>query len=256
MQTIDLGSKFLFCYLQNGVITIKLNRPERRNACTIEMANGIKRAALIAEQDKTIDVLLITGTEDSFCVGGDMTKHYETPRPYTIEELDVLINMPFNYLERCNKIVIAAVNGACHAGGLDMILCADITIASDQATFRAPELLRGIADGWLGARLPQRIGIAKAKHMIFTAATINAIKAESIGLISEVVPHEQLMIEAYSIAEKIKHTGPQARGMLKKQINAQLPAFDLEIFQRSTQSEEAKEGIDAFINKREPIWPR
>jgi enoyl-CoA hydratase/carnithine racemase len=131
---------------------------------------------------------------------------------------------------------------------------ADITIASDQATFHAPELLRGIADGWLGARLPQRIGIAKTKHMIFTAATINAIKAESIGLISEVVPYEQLIIEAYSIAEKIKHTGPQARGMQKKQINAQLPAFDLEIFQRSTQSEEAKESIDAFINKREPIW--
>ena len=64
------------------------------------------------------------------------------------------------------------------------------------------------------------------------------------------------MAEAYTIAEKIKRTGPQARGMLKKQINAQLPAFDLEIFQRSTQSEEAKEGIDAFINKREPIWPR
>ena len=256
MQTIDLGSKFLFCYLENGVITVKLNRPNRRNACTIEMANGIKRAALIAEQNKTIDVLLITGTEDSFCVGGDMTKNYENPRPFTIEELDALNAMPFNYLERCNKIVIAAVNGYCHAGGLDMILCADITIASEQATFRAPELLRGIADGWLGARLPQRIGLAKAKHMIFTAATINAQKAEALGLISEVVPHQQLMNKAYDIAEQVKLTGPQARSMLKKQINAQLPNFDLEIFQRSTQSAEAREGIDAFINKRDPIWPR
>ena len=151
---------------------------------------------------------------------------------------------------------MAAVNGVCHAGGLDMILCADITIASEKATFRAPELLRGIADGWLGARLPQRIGIAKAKHMVFTAATINAVKAEAIGLVSEVVPHEQLMEKAYSIAEQIKRTGPEARGMLKKQINTQMPPFDLEIFQRSTQSDEAREGIDAFINKRLPIWPR
>ena len=187
MQTIDLGSQFLTANSNNGVLTVKLNRPERRNACTLEMYNGIKRATLIAEQDQNIDVIIITGTEDTFCVGGDMAKHYEQERQYAVEEQDVASAVPFSYLERCSKLVIAAVNGLCHAGGLDMMMCADIAIASDKASFRAPELLRGIADGWLGARLPQRIGIAKAKHMIFTAATLDANKAEHIGLVCEVM---------------------------------------------------------------------
>lgn len=252
--TLDLGTKFLQATRQDGVLRVVINRPERKNAFTADIYRGIKRAAVLADADPDIDVLLLTGAGDVFCSGGDMGSKAESDD--FEREPDPIDWLPYRHLERCSKVVITMVNGLCYAGGMVLVLCSDIAVASERATFRAPELLRGIADTLLSARLPQQVGMARAKYLIFTAATIDAAEAERIGLISKVVPAAELETAVARIVEQIRATGPAARAALKRDMNAQLPAFDLATFSLSTRSREMQEGIQAFLEKRPPRWPR
>lgn len=255
MQRIDLDSKYLEGTIQHGVLRVVINRPERRNACTIEMYHGIKRAAVLADKDPAIDALLITGVGDVFCVGGEMGGQHEGGG--TIDrETDGLDLLPFGQIESVGKIVVTAVNGLCHGGGLNMVLCSDIALASDRATFRAPELLRGVADPFLPARLPARVGVAVAKYLLFTAATIDAADAERVGLVAKVLPHEELPAQVERVLEQIRLTGPAARAAVKQAVNRHLPPFDIPMFARSLRSPEVAEGFQAFVEKRPPKWPR
>ncbi len=254
MNNVDLGSKYLKATIENNVLKIIINRPERRNAMTMEMYNGIKRGTILADRKKEIDLILITGVDDTFCVGGDMGGQHEETDGRVAQEVDPLDMLPFRHLEQCSKIIVTSINGLCYAGGLDIMLCSDVSIASDRATFRAPEIRWGIADSFLAARLPQQIGFAAAKYLIFTCAVIDAAEAGKIGLVGKVVSHETLQEQTDIIVEQIRSTGPSARSALKKVINHQHPAYDPEVFARSLRSEEMKEGFQSFIEKRPAKW--
>jgi len=255
MAELNLGSKFLHGNLQDGVLTVALDRPERRNACTIEMYHGIKKAAVIAEKDPGIDVLVITGTEDVFCPGGEMGGQHEGGTDID-RETDRWDLIPFIQLERCPKTVVCAVNGLCQGGGLNMVLMSDVCVATDRAQFRAPELLRGVADCWLSARLAAHVGVARAKYMLFTAATVAAADALAMGLIARVVPHAALQAAVAETVAAIRQTAPGARKSVKRDIHRGLPPVDLEMFTDSLASEEVAEGFRAFIEKRKPSWVR
>jgi enoyl-CoA hydratase/carnithine racemase len=255
MPVVNLGSKFLRGNLENGVLTVTLDRPERRNACTIEMYHGIKQAAVIAEKDASVDVLLITGTGDVFCPGGDMAQQPEGDSGLDAET-DRWDLVPFVQLERCPKIVVCAVNGLCQGGGLDIVLTSDLSVASDRAEFRAPELLRGIADGWLSARLTAHVGVARAKYLLFSAATVSAAEAVEMGLVAKAVPHAELTRAVAEVIAQIRQTAPVARGRLKRDVNRGLPPIDLGMFTDSLASEEFAEGLRAFTEKRPPRWVR
>jgi enoyl-CoA hydratase/carnithine racemase len=255
MPSVDLDSKYLHGTVQDGALRVVIDRPERRNACTIEMYHGIKKAAVLAEKDPDVDVLLITGVGDVFCVGGEMGGQHEGGG--TIDrETDGLDLLPFRQLESISKIVVAAINGLCQGGGLNMALCSDIALASDRATFRAPELLRGVADPFLPARLPARIGVALAKYLLFTAVSIDAAEAERIGLVARVLPHDRLAAHVEEVIDSIRQTGPAARAAVKHDINRRLPQFDIPMFAASLRSPEVAEGFKAFVEKRPPRWPR
>jgi enoyl-CoA hydratase/carnithine racemase len=129
-------------------------------------------------------------------------------------------------------------------------------VVSERATFRAPELLRGVADCFLGARLASRIGIARAKYLLFTAQYITAQDALAMGLISRVVPHAQLDDAVVETIGWIRQTGPRARTALKRDLNRQLPVIDYAMFAESLASEEVREGFAAFVEKRPPRWIR
>lgn len=255
MTRVDLDSQYLEGTLGSGVLRVVINRPERRNACTIEMYHGIKKAAVLADKDPAIDALLLTGTGDVFCVGGEMGGRHEGTAPID-RETDGLDLLPFRQLETTSKIVVVAVNGLCQGGGLNMLLCSDIGLASERATFRAPELLRGVADAFLPVRLPARVGLARAKYMLFTAAVIDAPEAERMGLVAKVLPHDDLDAHVDWVLEQIRLTGPAARAALKQDMNRHLPPFDMSMFSRSLRSAETAEGFRAFIEKRPPRWPR
>lgn len=253
MPNVNLGSKYLRGNLEAGVLTVVLDRPERRNACTIEMYHGIKRAAVLAEKDSSIDVLVLTGTGDVFCPGGEMGGQHEGDTTLD-RETDRWDLIPFVQLERCPKTVVAAVNGLCQGGGLNMVLMSDISIASDRAKFRAPELLRGVADCWLSARLAAHVGVARAKYLLFTATTLAATEAAAIGLVSRVVPHDEFDAAVAATIELVRQTAPGARRGVKRDINRSLPPIDLEMFTDSLTSPEVAEGFAAFIEKRKPGW--
>jgi len=250
---VDLGSRFLSATIEAGVLTVVIDRPARRNALTIEMYHGIKKAAVLAGRDPAIDVLVVTGTGEWFCVGGEMGGKHEGSGAFD-RETDGLDLLPFVQLERCPKIVVMAINGVCQGGGLNMTLMSDVAVVSERATFRAPELLRGVADPYLGARLAARVGVARAKWLLFAAQTIPAAEALAMGLVSRVVPHDQLAAAVAESVGWIRETGPEARTAIKHTINRQLPPIDLPMFTASLASDEVREGFAAFVEKRPPRW--
>lgn len=252
---VDVGSRYLHATKGDGVLRVVINRPERRNALTIEMYHGLKKAAVLAERDPEVDVLVVTSTGEYFCVGGEMGGQHEGGLPLD-RETDRFDLLPFVEFERCPKVVLMAINGMCQGGGLNMTLMSDISVVSDRATFRAPELLRGVADCFLGARLASRVGVARAKYLLFTAQYINAQEALAMGLISRVVPHDQLETAVAETINWIRQTGPRARSALKRDINRQLPVIDYPMFAESLASDEVREGFTAFVEKRPPGWAR
>jgi enoyl-CoA hydratase/carnithine racemase len=253
MTTIDLGSTGLKATKADGVLRVVLDRPERKNACTVEMYHGIKKAAVLAERDPEIDVVVLTGAGDTFCVGGEMGGKHEGGQPLD-RETDGLDLTPFVQLERCPKIVLVAINGMCQGGGLVMTLMSDVSVVSDRATFRVPELLRGVADCYLGARLASRVGTARAKYLLFTAQYFGAAEALAMGLVSRVVPHAELDAAVAETVGWIRQTGPRARTSLKQDLNRQLPPIDMPMFAASLASDEVREGFKAFVEKRPPSW--
>jgi enoyl-CoA hydratase/carnithine racemase len=217
------------------------------------MYHGIKKAAVLAEKRDEVDVLVLTGTGEVFCPGGEMGGQHEGGVELD-RETDRWDLLPFVQLERCPKTVVTAVNGLCHGGGLVMVLVSDVSIVSERAEFRAPELLRGVADCFLSARLASRIGVARAKHLLFTAARLAAAEAGAMGLVSRVVPHASFEQAVGETVAAIRATAPGARRAVKRDVNRHLPRFDLEMFADSLASPEVVEGFRAFVEKRPPRW--
>ena len=254
-ERVDLDSKYLHASKERGVLTVVIDRPERRNALTIEMYHGIKKAAVIAGRDATIDFLVVTGKGDYFCVGGEMGGKHEDGQKID-RETDGIDLTPFVQLKRCPKTVVMAINGMCQGGGLVMTLMSDISIASDKATFRTPELLRGVRDSYLSARLVTRVGVARAKWLLFAAQYVSAAEALAMGLISRVVPHGEFAQRVEETLEWLRQTAPGARAAIKHDVNSHLPRLNDEMFVAGLASEECAEGFRAFVEKRPPKWTK
>src|SRR5256885_10291283 len=129
---MDLGRRHLQATKADGVLRVVIDRPERRNALTIEMYHGLKKAAVLAERDPAIDVLLVTATGDHFCVGGEMGGRHEGGAALD-RETDGIDLLPFMQLERCPKIVVLGINGTGQGGGLNLTLTAALAVASERA---------------------------------------------------------------------------------------------------------------------------
>lgn len=255
MSEIELGTSLLAAHTADRVLHVRIDRAEKRNAMTQEMYRGIKRAAVLADADPELDALCLTGTGDVFAVGGDMSGHSEDPDGLA-HELDPTEQFPFRHLERCRKIVVAAVNGLCHAGGLDLVLHSDVSICSDRARFRIPELLRGAPDPWVASRLSLSVGLARAKYLIFTAEELDAFEAAEMGLVGKVVAHEHFEDAVEHTLDCIRRTGPETRARMKEDMNRRLPPADVNLFRRLLLGPEMIEGMGAFLEKRDPVWPR
>jgi enoyl-CoA hydratase/carnithine racemase len=253
-STVDLGSPFLDARIVDGVLTVRIDRADRRNAMTQDMYRGVKRAAIHADSDPEVDALCITGTDDVFAVGGDMAGGSSDATLGA--EHDPTDHFPFRHLERCRVPVFAAVNGICHAGGLDLVLYSDFAIASDRATFRAPELLRGAPDPFIAARLADHVGIGNARFLLMTAARLDADEAQRMGLVSQVVPHDELADAIAATATALRRLAPRSTAMVKDDMNRSLRQPDVRIFQRSIMGPEMREGMAAFVERRPASWPR
>jgi enoyl-CoA hydratase len=251
----DFGTRFVVAEVRGRVLHLRIDRVERRNAFTQDMYRALKRAAVWADGQAELDAVCLTGTHRWFGAGGDMGGRAEDTEGLATE-WDSTEHFPFRHIERCRKLWVAKVNGLCHAGGLDLTLCCDIAVASDQARFRVPELLRGIPDPFMSARLAEAVGLARARYLFFTAAEITAHEAEAMGLVGKVVPHDQLDDHVDWVLEQVALTGPQARADVKRDLNGRLPSMDYGLFFRAIERPEMREGMDSFLQKRPPEWPR
>ena len=255
MNAPALGSRHLVAHVDARVLHVRVDRTEKRNAFTQDMYRGLKRAAIWADRQSELDAVCLTGTGEWFGAGGDLAGESEDPEGLA-SEWDGLDHFPFRHIERCRKLWVAKINGVCHAGGLDLALHCDVTIASDRARFRVPELLRGLPDPFMSARLVDVVGLARARYLFFTAAEIDAAAAAAMGLVGEVVAHDELDARTDWILEQIRNTGPVARATIKRDLNAQLRPSDVSLFMVPGLSAEMAEGMGAFVEKRAAVWPR
>ena len=251
----DLGTRFIRAEVRGLTLHLQIYRVERRNAFAQEMYRALKRAAVWADAQPELDAVCVTGTDRWFAAGGDMGGNSADAEGLDVE-WDPTDNFPFRHIERCRKIWVASINGVCHAGGMVLALHCDVVIASDQARFRVPELLRGIPDPFMAARLAEAVGIVRARYLFFTAAEFDAHQAAAMGLVGAVVPHDQLASHTQWALDQIALTGPEARASIKRDLNARLPQYDTGMFHRTMQSPEMVEGMRAFIEKRPVEWPR
>jgi enoyl-CoA hydratase/carnithine racemase len=248
-----LGTPFLRFERRGSVAVVTVDRPEARNALTGAMYFGIRYAIDHTDRDESLSGLLITGTGDVFIPGGDLSGTNvdgwaDLPRLLGMD------NTPFDAIRRSRKPVVCAVNGLAQGGGLMIAMLADVSIASDRATFRAPELFRGIADTNYAQILPRQIGPARARDMLLTGRTVTAEEAEAWGLVARVVAHETLIPAALDALAWCCRTAPAARGEAKRVIDRYYGTYDRIAMDASLDGPEPIEGFQAFKERRNPSW--
>ncbi|MEB4212168.1 enoyl-CoA hydratase/isomerase family protein [Mycobacterium sp. 94-17] len=251
---VDLGTSELVGRIDGDTLTVTINRPEKKNAVTADGYHGIKRAAMIVADEARLSFLVLTGTGDTFCAGGDMNAIGNPDRRWDAftEAYD---GTPFETLGRIPKLVVCAVNGIALGGGLVMTLFADLVVASDKARFRVPDLTRGVYEAFVAARLPQRLGTLRANHLIYGNDWIDAQEAERLGLVGKVVPHDSLTSEVDALLARVRKTGPVARAAVKREMSRALPPVDVTGYWSSIGTTEQIEAFTAFLQKRSPQWP-
>lgn len=249
----DLGSPALRLERDGPIAWCVIDRPAARNALTPAMYYGIKRALRLVNRDPDLGALVITGTGDVFAPGGDLGGRSEPGE--AVPDVSGAEVLPFLDIRDSPAPVVAAVNGICQAGGLLIAMMADIAVASDRATFRVPELLRGIPDATYAAALPAHVGLAAARDLLLSARPFDAAEAQRLGVIARVVPHDELRAAATEAAWQILRTAPEARMHVKRMLNERYGSIDYQtMFWALEHSEEPREGMRAFMEKRQPSW--
>ena len=238
-----------------GVITI--NRPKALNALNSGVLDELN-ACLDAVDLETTRALVLTGAgEKSFVAGADIAEMH-TLNAMQGRELALNAQKVFSQIEQMPQIVIAAVNGYALGGGCELSMACDLRVASEKAKFGQPEVNLGILPGFAGTqRLPRLVGKGIAKELIFTTDMIDAQRAYEIGLANKVVKHEELMEEAEKLARKIMTKGMFGVSLAKSAINNGMNMdmesaykYEADMFGLCFATEDQKEGMDAFLNKR------
>jgi enoyl-CoA hydratase/carnithine racemase len=247
-----LGTPYLRFERHGPLAHVVVDRPAARNALTPAMYFGIRYAVEHVGRDEDLAGLLITGTGDVFMPGGDPWGG-EDDWGESLRLLGMEVT-PFDAVRRATKPVVSAVNGICQGGGLVIALLSDVAVASDRATFRAPELFRGIADMNYAQVLPRQIGPARARDMLLTGRVVTAEEAEAWGLVSRVVPSDRLMDEATEALRQCCRTAPGARGDVKRAFHEYYGTYDRMSMDASLAGPEPVEGWAAFRERRSPDW--
>ena len=248
-----LGTPFVRFERHGPLAHCIVDRPEARNAMTASMYFAVRYAVDVVNRDPDLAGMLLTGTGDVFIPGGDLGGA-------TVDDwggVSRLLGMdvvPFEAIRNSHKPVVSAVNGICQGGGLLMAMLSDVAVASEGATFRCPELYRGIADTGYAAYLPAQIGPARARDMLFTGRKVTADEACAWGIVSRITPADRLLEEATEALEACCRSAPQARSVVKRVINDGYGRYDRMSMDESLAGPECVEGWLAFKERRQPSW--
>jgi enoyl-CoA hydratase/carnithine racemase len=248
--------------VEDHIATIVLDRPERRNALNYRAYDELESAFRIASADTDVRCAIVTGRDPAFCSGDDVreimagptsvarTERRASPKPTPAAQAALACECP----------VIAAINGPAIGWGMELALFADMRIASENAKFAEMFVKRGLVSDVGGFyRLPAIVGPEKASELLFTGDVIGAQEALRIGLVSEVVPHDALLEKARALASRIAANPPLAVRALKQGLKRtaygdphEIGQWAIETIYRLMQTEDHKEGVASFLEKRAP----
>jgi enoyl-CoA hydratase/carnithine racemase len=252
--------------VKDGVATLTLNRPERLNAFGGTLRDDLHDAITRSSADPQVRVMVITGAGKGFCAGGDVkamneAKEGKRERPL-LEKIAPGRDRTLLAMRQAPQPIIAAVNGAAAGAGMNLALGCDIRIASTAAKFSQAFVKRGLHPDWGGTYfLPRVVGMARAAELIFTGEVVDAAEALRLGIVSRVVTPEELMPTVSELARKIAAGPPVAIRLAKHSLYANADrdlqsALEAETAAQNIcfDTEDAKEGIRAFVDKRNPLF--
>jgi len=252
--------------VKDGVATLTLNRPDRLNALGDTLREDLFDAVSRGSADPEVRVMIVTGAGKGFCAGGDvkaMNEAKESGRERSLmDKIAPGRDRTLLAMREAPQPIIAAVNGAAAGAGMNLALGCDIRIASTVAKFSQAFVKRGLHPDWGGTYfLPRLVGMAKACELTFTGDVVDAAEALRIGLVSQVVAPEELMPTVQALARKIAAGPPvairQAKRALYRNAESGLrEALEFETFAQNAcfETEDAREGIRAFVEKRAPMF--
>ena len=250
--------KNIFYETSDGVARITINRPPL-NVLNTETTEEMVRALESANEDDTVMVVVITGSGDrAFCAGVDIKDHL----PEKIDKTLGLFHKLFHVLADLQKPTVAVVNGFALGGGCELVIACDLAIASETAQFGQPEIKVGAIPTVAAALLPKLIWRKKAFELMFTGDSISAREAQQIGLVNRAVPPDKLVDATNELVSKLKEMSPVVLKLLRQAVYQGLhldfkQALDevTNIYlNRLIRTEDAVEGLKAFLEKRKPVW--
>lgn len=241
-----------------GIVT--LNRPQALNALNKALVAELALAIDEFEHDDAIGAIVLTGNDKAFAAGADVKEMADKTYPEIY--LDDFITNGWERVAQCRKPVVAAVAGFALGGGCEIAMMCDIVVAADNARFGQPEITLGTIPGAGGTqRLARFVGKAKAMDLCLTGRMMDAAEAERAGLVSRIVPAPDLLAEAVKIAERISEMSRPIAMMVKESVNrayettlAEGVRFERRVFHATFATEDRKEGMAAFIEKRKPAF--
>jgi enoyl-CoA hydratase len=242
---------------QPHVALIQLNRPKELNALNLQLMGELRDALKALDEDDAVRVIIITGNERAFAAGADIK---QMAGKTAIDMLNIDQFSTWDQIRKTKKPIIAAVSGFALGGGCELAMTCDMIVASETALFGQPEIKIGVMPGAGGTqRLTKAIGKAKAMEMVLTGKFMSAIEAEKHGLINRVVPVELYLEEAFKLASEIAQMSPVAAKLAKEAVNRSFETnldeglyFERKNFYLCFASEDQKEGMNAFVEKRKP----
>jgi enoyl-CoA hydratase len=256
----DTREKAVLFERQGAVGIIRLNRPSALNALNSQLIGELGAAFDELEFDPAIGAIVLTGSERAFAAGADI-KEMQT-KTYIEAYAQDFITRGWERVSQCRKPVIAAVAGFALGGGCEVAMMCDIIIAAENAKFGQPEIQLGTIPGAGGTqRMPRFIGKAKAMDLCLTGRMMDAEEAERAGLVSRIVPADKLLKEAVAVATRIAGMSHTAVMMVKESVNrafettlAEGVRFERRLFHATFATEDQKEGMAAFVEKRKPAF--
>ncbi len=268
MEILNTGTNELLCEIRDRVALVTLNKPQKKNALGDVLTPALRETLLRLESHSSVGCVMITGTGDAFCSGGDIGgmgtgstgKGVQKSSHERVTELTRKQETLTLRLFELAKPTIAALPGAAAGAGLSIALACDIRLASESAFMTTAFANIGLS-GDYGASwfLPRIVGLARAKEMFYTAERISAIDALDMGLINKIFPDDTFRSDAFEYARKIANGPTMALGLMKKNLNAGLNqgltaslAMEAEHLVMSGGSAESREAIQAFMEKRAP----
>jgi len=241
------------------IALIQLNRPKALNALCLELMQEIKQALIELDDNDQVRVIIITGNQKAFAAGADIK---QMAGKGAIDMLNIDQFTTWDKIKKTKKPLIAAVSGFALGGGHELVMHCDMVVASETAKFGQPEINIGVIPGAGGTqRLPRTVSKNVAMEMVLTGEFIDAQRAYEIGLANKVVPEEIYLQETVALAKKIASKSPVAVKMAKEAVLQSFQSslddglmFERKNFYMCFASQDQKEGMNAFVEKRKPIF--